>query len=52
MEKIEELMGINFERKAQFCTNVAYTTKIKMLLSYSEEYQDMTLPKKEIIYNF
>ena len=52
MEKIEELMGINFERKPQFCTNVAYTTKIKMLLSYSEEYQDMTLPKKEIIYNF
>ena len=52
MEKIEELMGINFERKPQFCTNVAYTTEIKILLSYSEEYQDMRLPKKEIIYNF
>ena len=52
MEKIEELKEINFERKPQFCTNVTYTTKIEILLSYSEEYQDMRLPKKEIIYNF
>ena len=30
-KKIEELIGINFERKPQ----VSYTTKIKTLLSYS-----------------
>ena len=40
-------MGVNFERKPQFCTNVAYTTKIKTLLSYSEEYQDMRVSKKK-----
>ena len=46
-KKIEELMGINFERKPKFCTNVTYTTKIKTLLFYWEEYQDMRLPKKK-----
>ena len=39
-------MRINSERKPQFCTNAAYTTKMKIFLSYSEEYQDMSLPKK------
>ena len=39
-------------KENQFCTNVAYTTKIKTLLSYSGEYQDMILPKKEIFYKF
>ena len=51
-KKIEELMRINFERKPQFCTNAAFTTKPKIFLSYSEEYQDMRLPKKEIICEF
>ena len=51
-KKIEELMRINFERKPQFCTNAAFTTKTKIFLSYSEEYQDMRLPKKEIICKF
>ena len=30
-KKIEELMGINFERKPPFCNNIACTTKIKTL---------------------
>ena len=38
-KKIEELMRINFERKPQFCTNAAFTTKPKIFLSYSEEYR-------------
>ena len=37
MEKIEELMGINFERKRRFCNNIIYATKIKTLSSYSED---------------
>ena len=45
-------MGINFEKKKKFCTNATYATKIKTLLFHSEEYQDMRLPKKEIIYMF
>ena len=45
-------MGINFERKPPFCNNIAYTTKIKTLSSYSEDYQDTKIPKKEIIYKF
>ena len=36
-KKIEELMGINFQRKPPFCSNIKYTTKIKTLLSYSED---------------
>ena len=31
-KKIKELMGINFERKPQFCNNITYTTKIKTLI--------------------
>ena len=46
MEKIEELMGINFVRKPTFC-NITFTTKIK-----TEYYQDIKIPKKEIIYKF
>ena len=51
-KKNEELIGINFEREPQFCTNVTYATKIKTLLYYAEEYQDIRLPKTEIIYKF
>ena len=45
-------MGINFERKPQFCNNITYTTKIKTLSPYSEDYQDIKIPKNEIIYKF
>ena len=51
-KKIEELMEINFERKPPFCNAITYTTKIKTLSSYSEDYQDTIIPKKEIIYKF
>ena len=51
-KKIEELMGINFERKPLFCNIITYATKIKTLSSYSEDYQDIKIPKKEIIYKF
>ena len=37
LKKIEELLGINFERKPPICNNIAYTTKIKTLSSYSED---------------
>ena len=37
--KIEELMGINFERKPPFCNNITYET----LSSYSEDYQDIKI---------
>ena len=37
MEKTEELMGMNFERKHRFCNNIIYATKIKTLSSYSED---------------
>ena len=43
-------MGINFERKPSFCNNITYTTKIKTLSSYSEDYQDIKKPRKEVIY--
>ena len=36
-------MGINFERKPQFCNNITYTTKIKTLSPYSEDYQDIKI---------
>ena len=51
-KKIEELMGINFERKPPFSNNITCTTKIKTLSPYSEDYQDIKIPRKEIIYKF
>ena len=51
-KKIEELMGINFERKRPFSNNITCTTKIKTLSPYSEDYQDIKIPRKEIIYKF
>ena len=45
-------MGINSERKPPFCNNITYTTKIKTLSSYSEDYKDIKILKKEIIYKF
>ena len=46
MEKVEELMGINFERKLPFRNNSTYTTKIKTISSYSEDYQHIKKPQK------
>ena len=51
-KKIEELMVINFERKPPFCNNITRTTKIKTLSLYSEDYQDIKVPRKEIFYKF
>ena len=51
-KKTEELMGINFERKPSFCNNITYTIKVKTLSSYSEDYQGIKIPQKEIIYKF
>ena len=51
-KKIEELMGIYFERKPPFSDNITCTTKIKTLSPYSEDYQDIKIPRKEIIYKF
>ena len=45
-------MGINFERKPPFCNNVTYTTKIKTLSSYGDDYQDMKISRNEIVYKF
>ena len=45
-------MGINFERKPPFSNNITCTTKIKTLSPYSEDYQDIKIPRKEIIYKF
>ena len=45
-------MEINFERKPPFCNNITYTTKIKTLSPDSEDYQDIKIPRKEIIYKF
>ena len=42
-------MGINFERKPPFCNNITYTTKIKTLLSYSEDYQDIKIPSSHLL---
>ena len=50
--KIEELMGISFERKPPFSNNITCTTKIRTLSPYSEDYQDIKIPRKEIIYKF
>ena len=51
-EKIEELIGTNFERKPSFCNNITYTTNIKTLPSYSEDYQNIKFRQKKIIYKF
>ena len=51
-KKIEELMGTNLERKPPFCNDITCTTKIKTLSSYSEDYQDIKIPRKEIFYKF
>ena len=40
-------MGTNFERKPPFCNKITYTTKIKTLSLYSEDYQDIKIPKKK-----
>ena len=45
-KKIEELMGINFERKPPFYNNTTYTTKIKTSSRYSQDYQDTRNPKE------
>ena len=37
MGKVEELMGINFERKPPFRNNITYTTKIKTISPYSQK---------------
>ena len=46
-KKIEELIGINFERKPPFCNNISHTTKIKTLSSHLEDYLDIKIPKKK-----
>ena len=51
-KKIEELMGINFERKLPFSNNITCTTKIKTLSPFLEDYQGIKIPRKEIIYKF
>ena len=45
-------MGINFERKTTFSNNITCTTKIKTLLPYSKDYQDIKLSRKWISYKF
>ena len=52
---MEENWGINgnkFWRKTPFYNYIACTTKIKTLSPYSEDCQDMKIPRKEIIYKF
>ena len=51
-KKIEELIGISFERKPPFYNNITCTTKIKTLSPYSEDYQDIKIPRKEMIDKF
>ena len=51
-KKIEELMGINIEKKTPFSNNITCTTKIKTLSPCSEDCQDIKIPRKEIIYKF
>ena len=51
-KKIEELMGISFERKSPFYNNIAFATTTKTLSPYSEDFQDIKIPRKEIIYKF
>ena len=45
-KKTKELMGITFERKPPSCNNITYTTKIKTLSPYSENYQDIKNTQK------
>ena len=52
MEKNWGIKGIKFERKPSFCNNITYTAKIKTFSPYSEDYQDIKIPKKEVIYKF
>ena len=46
---MEENWGINGEK---FRKKTTCTTKIKTLSSHSEDYQDIKIPRKEIIYKF
>ena len=50
--KIEELMRISFERKPPFCDNITFTTKVKTFSPYSEDYQDIKIPRSKIDYKF
>ena len=52
MEKNWGIKGIKFERKPSFCNNITYTAKIKTFSPYSEDYQGIKIPPKEIIYKF
>ena len=45
-------MEINSERKPPFYNNTTYKTKIKTHSPYSEDYQEVEIPSKEIIYKF
>ena len=45
-------MRKNFEKKTLCCNNITYTKKIKTLSSYSEDYQHIKIPGKEIFYKF
>ena len=52
---MEENWGINgnkFWKKITFSNNITCTTKIKTLSPYSEDYQDIKIPRKGIIYKF
>ena len=46
---MEENWGINGKK---FRKKTTCTTKIKTLSPYSEDYQDIKIPRKEIIYKF
>ena len=52
MEKNWGINGNKFWKKTTFCNNIIYTTKIKALSPYSEDYPDIKISKKEIIYKF
>ena len=45
-------MGIHFERKPPFSNNITCTITIKTFSPYSDDYQDIKIPRKEIIYKF
>ena len=40
------------KKKPPFSNNITCTTKIKTLSPCSEDYQDIKIPRKEIIYKF
>ena len=48
-KKIEELMGINFERKPPFCNNITYTTKNKNTFTLFRRLSEHKNPKKRNI---